>query len=151
MHKILVLFLLPLLFAGCNDLFDKGDTEKTYDGPDYIIFKPLELEAEEGESVTIEVQFISSRGLADSDVTANISVTDGGGDVPLESGHYELSATSVTIASGSASTELTVNFPADSGLEGGEEVILLLTLEDTGNVEAAENLKTSTIFLQGVD
>ena len=32
-HTALAVLLLPLLFMGCNDLFDKGDVEKSYDGP----------------------------------------------------------------------------------------------------------------------
>lgn len=143
--------LLAVVFAfgltGCNDLFDKGDTEKAYNGPDVVAFKPLSSEVSEGSSTTIEVQFISSEGLTSSDLTVNFSV--GGTADPA---HYNIpGGNSVTIPSGSASAEVTINFPADSGLDEGDEETLELTLEGTDDVQAAENLKTTTIFIQGVN
>lgn len=147
-HILLLAVVFPLVFAGCNDLFDKGDTEKAYEGPDVVEIKPQQSEVEEGgSSLTLDVQLISSEGLASSDLTVNFTT---GGDA--EAAHYDIpGGTSVTITSGSASASFTVNFPADSGLEEGEEVQLTITLQDGDGFEAAENLKTATIFIQGVD
>ena len=145
--KLLVLALLPFLTLGCSDLFDKGDVEKSYDGPDVVAFADLESEVDEGDDLTVEVQFISSKGLANSDVTVTISVD---GSSTAQAAHYSLSATSVTIPSGSATATFTIDFPADSGLNSGDEVTLVLTL-DGGSVAAAENLDTKVIYIAGVD
>lgn len=146
-HILILAVLSPLVLAGCDDLFDKGHTERAYDGPDRIGLFPETAESEEGSSVEIEVQYISSQGLANSDVNANIVVDNEA--TTAEEAHYELSTTSVTIPSGSATTSFTVNFPADSGLDEGDEVILVLNLEGE-TVEAGDNINTTTIFIQGV-
>src|SRR6056297_137474 len=95
-HTALAVFLLPLLFMGCDDLFDKGDVEKSYDGPDVVAFADLQSTVNEGSSLTVEIQLISSQGLANSDVGVSVSV-DGNTNAPAST--YALSSNSVTIAS----------------------------------------------------
>lgn len=149
-YKLIVLAVLPLLISGClNDLFDEGATQQAYDGPDVVAFFPLESEVDEGDSMTMEVQFISRDGLAQSDVSVTISVD---GESSAQAGQYSLSTTSLTIPSGSASATFTVDFPSDSGLDAGDEVVLLLNLSTgAAEVETAVNLDQSTIFIEGVD
>lgn len=129
-------------------MFDKGDVEKTYDGPDVVAFADLESEVDEGGSITVEVQLISSKGLATSAVGATISVDAAS---TASAANYSLSATSVTIPSGSATASFTVNFPANSGLDVGDEVTLILNLAGSSGVEAATNLDQKIIFIDGVD
>ncbi|MGK7369190.1 MAG: hypothetical protein ACNS64_03155 [Candidatus Halalkalibacterium sp. M3_1C_030] len=143
-HTALAVLLLPLLFMGCNDLFDKGDVEKAYDGPDVVAFADLQSTVNEGSSLTVEIQFISSQGLANSDISVSLSA-DG---APAST--YSLSTNSVTIASGSASAEMTIDFPSNTDISSGDEVTLTVTLSSS-DVEASENLDTKTIFIRGVD
>lgn len=149
LKNILLLFVVSsFALTGCDDMFDKGDVEKAYDGPDVVGFKPLQATATEGGSdVTIEVQLISSEGLASSDITVNLSVD---GESSATAANYTLNSNSVTIASGTASGEFTVSFPADSGLDDGDEVILLINISG-GDVPAGENIDQTTIFINGVD
>lgn len=151
-YTLLLLAVFPLLLAGClNDLFDKGDTEKVYDGPTVVGFSPLETETDEGDgAITIEVQLIGEqRG---SDLPVNFSV-DGASSTAVAGTHYNLTSSSpVTIASNSSIATISINILADSGLESGDEVRLILTLEGSPGegVEAAENLDSATIFIAGV-
>lgn len=146
-HTALAVLLLPLLFMGCNDLFDKGDVEKAYDGPDVVAFADLQSEVTEGNSLTVEVQFISSQGLANSDVGVSLSV-DGSSTAPAST--YTLSTNSVTIASGTATAEFTVDFPTNSDIGSDDEVTLIINLSSS-DVAASENLDSKTIFISGVD
>ena len=143
----LAVLLLPLLFMGCDDLFDKGEVEKAYDGPDVVAFADLQSTVNEGSSLTVEVQFISSQGLANSDVSVSVSA-DGESTAPA--GTYALAANSVTISSGTASAEITVDFPTNAEIGDGDEVVLLLTL-NSSDATPSENLDTKTIFIRGVD
>ena len=147
-HIFLLFVVSSLALTGCNDLFKKGDVEKAYEGPDVVGFKPLQTTVNEGGSdATIEVQLISSQGLASSDLTVNLSV-DGGSTAAAA--NYTLNSSSVTISSGTASATFTVSFPADSGLDAGDEVTLLINISG-GDVAASENLDQTTIYIQGVD
>lgn len=140
-----MLFLCSLSLTGCNDLFDIGDTEKTYSGPDVVAFKPLQAEVTEGSSLTMEVQLISANGLASSDISVSLGVD---GESTAEADQYTLSSNSVTIASGSAIVEFTIDFPSNTSLEAGEESTLILNITDS-SVGIAEELDTTTIFITG--
>jgi hypothetical protein len=144
MKHILMLAVIPLLFAGCDDLFDKGDTDKAYDGPDQVAWNELEAEITEGESYTLEVQFISSEGLAPSDVSVTFSV---GGS--FDSGSATVTSSPVTISSGSASVTVTVE-TSDSDLDEDAEATIELTIDSADGAQVAPNLSTSTIFVTGV-
>ncbi len=146
-HTALAVFLLPLLFMGCDDLFDKGDVEKSYDGPDVVAFADLQSTVNEGSSLTVEVQFISSQGLANSDISVSVDVD---GETTAPASTYTLSTNSVTISSGTATAEMTVDFPTNGDISDGDEVVLLLTIS-SNDVPPSENLDTKTIFIRGVD
>lgn len=144
-HITLAVLMFPLLLTGCSDMFDKGDVDKSYDGPDVVGFSDLQSTVDEGTETTVEVQLISSNGVADSDVNVSISAE---GDAPAST--YSLSSNSVTIASGSVSAELTVTFPDNTDISDGDEVTLILNISSS-DVEAEETLDSKTIFIRGVD
>lgn len=147
-HIVLPVVLFSLVFTGCDSLFPEGDVEKSYDGPDVVAFRPLESNASEGTNVTIEVQYISSDGLASSDITVNIGVA--GDNTDVDPDQYSGVPSSVTIASGSASTSFTVSLANTDKLAAGEEGRLDLAITG-GDVSASENLDVTTIYIQGAD
>lgn len=144
--KLIVLALIPLLFVGClDDLFDEGDVENTFDGPAQLEFKPLQAEfnlaAGQG---AIQVQLIGPQ--RDSDLSVSFSVD--GSSSAVQGTHYTFQTTSpVTIESGTSSANVVINLIEDS--LDGETVRLTLTLDDGNEVQPAENLKTSNIFITG--
>lgn len=133
-----------LMTTGCEDLFDKGDTEQAYNGPDQVAFQYLENEITEGESQSLEVQFISSEGEASSDVSVSLSVAGS-----ADSDYYTVSSTSVTIPSGETSATVTVETEDDPDLDEGDEATIELTLDSAEGAQVAPNLSTSTIFVAG--
>lgn len=156
-HALLILAVVPMLLAGCSDLFDKGDTEKTYEGPDVVEFKPLQMEIPVGinsdgtyseTSRELRVQLISSQGVASSDVNVNFSVD---GSSTADASLYNLSSTSVTIPSGSALTTFTITIPANGSLTVGDEFTVILNIGEVTGAEAAAELDQTTIYIQGVD
>lgn len=156
-HILLLAVVFSFALTGCNDLFDKGDTEKSYDGPDVVEFKPLQMEipieiqqdgTHSGAVREIDVQLISANGLATSDVSVSFSVD---GSSTADPALYELSTTSVTIPSGSAAASFTITVPSDADLEIGDEFTVILNMGEVSNAEAAENLDQTTIFIQGVE
>lgn len=156
-YTLLLLAVFPLFFAGCSSLFDKGDVEKTYTGPDLVEFKPITAEvpvviASDGThgqvSSEIKVQLISSEGLASSDVSVSYSVDPSS---TATDGHYNLSATSVTIPSGSASASFTITVPSDADIQVGDEFTVILNMDEVNGAEPAEELDQSTIYIQGVE
>ncbi|MEQ9264931.1 MAG: hypothetical protein RLN81_06910 [Balneolaceae bacterium] len=107
-----LLLLIPVLFVGCDDLFDKGDVEKTYDGPDQLAFFPLEdnnnLSAT-NTSTTIQVQLISADGVASSDIAVNFSAN--ASSTARAGTDYSFATPSpITISAGEATADITVNF-----------------------------------------
>lgn len=116
-----LLLLIPVLFVGCDDLFDKGDVEKTYDGPDQLAFFPLEdnnnLSAT-NNSTTIQVQLISKDGVASSDIAVNFSAN--ASSTARAGTDYSFATPSpITISAGEASADITVNFVVTTINTGG--------------------------------
>lgn len=144
-YSIILAFVGSFLLAGCNDLFDKGDTEKAYDGPDQVAFRTLENEITEGETQTLEVQFLSSEGEASSDVSVSLSVSADG----VSADSYSVSSTSVTIPSGSTETTVTVETSDDPDLDSGDEATISLTIDSAEGAQVAPNFSTTTVFVQG--
>lgn len=145
--KLLILALLPLLFAGCNDLFDEGDANKVYDGPTVVGFFPLEREVSHAQGTTsIEVQLIGPQ--RDSNLSVNFSVD--GESTAVAGTHYNLvSSSPVTLEAGTSTVNIQIQLIED-GVPEGEEVRLTLNLDGASDgVEASENLKTSNIFIRG--
>lgn len=106
------ILLMPLLVAGgCDSLFDKGDVEKVYDGPDQVAFFPLEDNNSvslSNTSTTLEIQYIATDELATS---TELAFTSTGSSTAIEGEHYTFGTPSpVTLAAGSWSTDIVVNF-----------------------------------------
>jgi hypothetical protein len=144
--KILIAFILPLLFLGCdmNDLFDEGDVRKTFDDDPQVEFKPLqqEVSAASGQA-TVAVQLIGPQ--RDSDLAVNFSV---GGNSTAQAGvHYNITTPSpVTISAGTSSVNVVVELIPGSVTEG--PVDLFLNLEGGTGVRAAPNLDESRTIIQ---
>lgn len=144
--KILIAFILPLLFLGCdmNDLFDEGDVRKTFDDDPQVEFKPLQQEVSAaGGQATVAVQLIGPQ--RDSDLAVNFSVGD---NTTAQAGvHYNIVTPSpVTIASGTSAVDVVVELIPGS-LEGSS-VDLYLNLEGGDGVPAATNLDESRTIIQ---
>lgn len=135
----------PLLLMGCSDLFDKGDTEKAYTGPDQVAFKTIENEIDEGGSQTLEVQLISSEGTIDSDVEVEFSVSSTDN---YSSDYFSVTGSPVVIEAGSASTTIQVDTSDDPDFDSGEAEIVL-DITGSNGPEVATNLSTSTVFVAG--
>jgi len=112
--KLLSLILLvPILLSGC-DLFDEGDVEKTYDDVDQIALFPLEDNNNLGinvTSTTIQVQLITADGLAKSDVSVAFSAA---GTATAGTDYSFGTASPITIAAGSATADIVINFVVSS-------------------------------------
>lgn len=143
--KLLIFAFLPLLFASCdmNDLFDEGDTKKTYDGPAQVAFFPDEREVSDDDgSTSIEIQLIGEQ--RDSDLAVSFSTE---GDA-VAGTHYNVSTPSpITLEAGTSTVDIVIELIADS-VPDGEEVQLILNLDGGDGVEVAENYKSSRIFIQ---
>lgn len=144
--KLLLVALIPLLLMGCdmNDLFDEGDTLKSYDGPTVLEFSPLEQEVGiDGGQASVKIQLIGPQ--QDSDLSVEFSV-----EGSAEAGtHYTISTPSpVTLEAGTSSVDVVIELIEDS-LEDGEEETLILNLEGAGDIEPSPELATATIFIQG--
>jgi hypothetical protein len=144
--KNIVLLLLALpLFAGCESLFSKGDTEKVYTGEDLVAFKLTTNEIDEGNTQTLEIQFISNNGLAPSDIPVSISID---GSSTATTANYGAVPASATISAGSAATTISIDILDDPATVAGDEVTLILNL--SSDVKVAEHLKQTIIYIQGV-
>lgn len=143
----LAAIVAPLLLTGCDDLFDKGDTERAYDGPDQVAFRTVDNEIDEGSSQTLEIQFISSKGSADSDIDVSFSVNNS--ETTANPDYYTVPSSPATISSGSTSTTITVDTSDDPDVGSGDEVRVVLEITDANGAEVATNLSTTTIFIEG--
>lgn len=143
--KLLIFAFLPLLFASCdmNDLFDEGDTKKTYDGPAQVAFFPDEREVSDDAGTTsIEIQLIGEQ--RESDLSVSFSAE---GDA-VAGTHYNVSTPSpITLEAGTSTVDIVIELIADS-VPDGDEVQLILNLDGGDGVEVAENYKSSRIFIQ---
>lgn len=144
-YILLLAVISSLLVTGCDDLFDKGHTERAYDGPDQVAFGTQNNEITEGQSQTLEIQFISSEGEASSDISVNLNVSANN----INSDSYSVSSTSVTIPSGETSTTVTVETSDDPDLDEGDEATVELTIDSAEGAQVAPNLSTSTVFIAG--
>lgn len=140
--KVLLIVLLPFLFWGCDDLFDEGDWEKSFEDDPQVEFKPLSQEVDDDAgATTVAVQLIGEQ--RDSDLQVDFSAD---GDA-VEGEHYELATSSpVTIDAGTSSSDVEITL-----IEGSveDEVALQLNLDGTNaDVEPAPNLSEATVFIQ---
>src|SRR5690625_5486253 len=91
--KNIILAFIPFLLLGCNDLFDKGDVEKSYDGPPIVGFFPLQAEANLSDgSISIEVQLIAKEARSsDLPVAFHVNAVE---TTAVEGVHYTISTSS---------------------------------------------------------
>jgi hypothetical protein len=141
----LTLVAFVLLFTSCDSLFDNGDNEKVYGGPDVVGFFPLEqtISASTTSGTSVEVQLIGEQKTSDVSVSYAVhsSTTATSGT------HYTVSGTSVTIPANSSTADINVGLsPGD--LTPGQEVKLVLELQGGSGLQASENLKLATIFIR---
>lgn len=146
--KLLIIALLPLMLMGCdmNDLFDKGDAEKVYDGPTVVGFFPLQQEVAVGEgTASVEVQLIGEqRG---SSLSVNFTVA---GSSTAQAGvHYNIVTSSPVSLPANMSTVDVVIDLIDGSLDPGQSVRLDLNLQGGEGVNASVNLANATIFIRG--
>lgn len=134
--------LLSLTFVGCDSLFDEGDVKGTYDGPNQVAFFPLESNNNDGDTITIEVQLItsSSKG-SSSDITVNFTT---GGDAVSGTDYTIAGGTSVTIPAGEFTADITINALNNPG---NGEVLLTLTMDSADGAQIAANLSESLVYI----
>lgn len=145
--KLIILLVLPLLLTGClNDLFDKGDVEKTYDGPTVVGFFPLQREATLASGATsVQVQLIGEQRT--SDLAVNYTVS--GSSTAVAGTHYTITSPSpVTIAAGTSTVNIGISLIAGS-VPAGQNRVLILELQGGQGVEASANLATARVIIRG--
>jgi hypothetical protein len=145
--KLIILLVLPLLLTGClNDLFDKGDVEKTYDGPTVVGFFPLQREATLASGATfVQVQLIGEQRTADLAVSYTVSGTS----TAVAGTHYTITSPSpVTIAAGTSTVNIGINLIAGS-IAAGQNRVLVLELQGGEGVDASANLATARVIIRG--
>lgn len=143
---VLVLVLVGTISLGACDFFDQPDF--TYDDDPQLEFFPLsETEDEGAGTVTTAIQLIGPQ--RNSDLPVSFTVSD---ESTAEEGvHYTLGSTSATIPAGESSTEVAIEVLDNEQDDGDTNYELILELQDSDGVEAAENLKTYTLTIRGVD
>lgn len=148
--KLILLLAVSLTMFGCQDWdpingFDKGHTEREFDGEE-VGFFPLSQEVGANEGIaTVEVQLIAEqRG---SDLQVDFSVD--GESSAVEGEHYELVTDSpVSIEANSSTANIEIEL-IEENVEG--EVALGLNLDNAEDVEVAENLSSANVFIQEAD
>lgn len=137
-RKLLILALIPLFAIGCNDLFDTGDFDRTWDGLQLGLFpQSQEVSIEEDGAFTVEVQLIGEQQSQDVNVDFSVSGT------AEEGTHYNLlTASPVTIEAGTSTVDIAVEL-IEGSLGDGESGTLVITLEESSDVELATRLLES--------
>ena len=143
--KLILLALLPLMFLGCDDLFDVGDTDKVYDGPPLLGFFPLQQEVNQDDGTfTVEVQLIAEQRTSDLPVTFSVN----GSSTAVAGTHYNIVTPSpVTIAAGTSSVDIEIELIDGSLAAGASSVTFILDLEGSTDVQADPNLDQSRTFI----
>ena len=145
LNVVLVLALMGLSLSAC-DFFEQRD--RTYTDDPKLEFFPLTETVDEADTtLTTNIQLIGPQ--RSSELPVSFAVADS--STAVEGTHYTLGATSTSIASGSSSTEVTINVLDNAENDGDTNYELFLVLQDSEGVEAAENLKTFTLTIRGVD
>jgi uncharacterized protein YceK len=142
--KLLIAIMIPLLFVGCDSIFDKGDAEKTFKGEEIGFFLDSDEVNQASGTYTIEVQLIGEQ--RNSDVT--VTFARDAESTAAAGTHYTISGNTVTIPAGESTADITVNL-IDGSVAAGGEVTLILNLTDAGGVKIAPNLSEYTLFIQG--
>lgn len=142
--KLLIFVIIPLLFFGCDDIFDSGDFEKTFDGLELGFFpQQQEVTLDQGQA-SVEVQLIGPQQESDTDINFSISEES----TAVEGTHYDLATNSpVTLEAGTSTVDIVVDLIAGS-LEEEEEVTLTFVLEDSEGIVASPNLLNSNMIIR---
>lgn len=146
MSKLLLIALIPLMLVSCDSIFDKGDVERSYDGPPVVAFFPLETTARvNNPDVSLEVQLIAPQRETSLDVFFEV---DTEASTAVEGTHFEFVSTSpVTIEPNTSTTDVDILLLEDEDTD--EEVLLVLNITRTSaDVEPAENLRRANIFIR---
>ncbi len=146
--KLLIVAIIPLMFMGCiNDLFDEGDTLKSFDGPTVVGFFPLEQERSlSDETASVQIQLIGEQRATDLAVSYSVVSSSSTAEAGV---HYNITTSSpVTLSSGTSTVDVVIELIEDS-LGAGEEVVLILNLEGGSGVDASVNLANARVFIRG--
>lgn len=146
--RILTLLLVSVFLNGClNDLFEQKS--QTYEGESLLEFRPQTDTFDEDEgTIDVLVQLIGPQ--RDSDLSVAFSVNTGETDA-VAGTHYQLVTSSpVTLAANSSAATVSINLSGTT-LDEGEIRTLVLTLDESNEVKPAENLKSYTLTIEGVD
>ncbi len=143
--KLVMLVLLSVSMTGClNDLFEEKDL--TFNEDPQLEFRPLSANVDEDEgAVDFLIQLIGPQRSSALDVSFSVDATNSDA---VSGTHYSLPATTATIAANSSSATVTVNFNG-TGLDDGQQRVLVLTIDEGGAVRPAPNLRTLTITIDG--
>lgn len=146
--KLIILSMMTLLLMSCdmNDLFDKGDAERVYDGPTVVGFFPLQQEVSvNAGAASVQVQLIGAQRTA----PLNVSFSVDGGSTAQAGVHYNLiSSSPIALPANSSTVNVQIELIAGS-LAAGQTGLLILNLEGGEGVGASANLATARIFIRG--
>lgn len=139
------------LSLGACDFFEQPT--RTYDDAPKLEFTPLTEVVDEKpdsvatQTVTTEIQLIGPQ--RDTDLPVDFVVSDSS---TAEAGkHYRLENTSATIPAGESGTEVSIEVLDNEMDDSDTNYELILELQDSEGVEAAENLKAYTLTIRGTD
>lgn len=142
---ILITAVLPLMLGACDSL--EVDNRKFDDAPK-IEFAPLSETVDEGGgTVSTEIQLIGPQ--RSSDLPVSFSVADS--STAEQGTHFSVGSTSATISANSSQASVDIEVLDNNINDGDTNYVLYLNLQDSQEVEAAENLKTFTLTIRGVD
>ena len=150
--KVAAVIIASLFFSGClNDLFEQ-ENKRFQDNPQ-IEFRPLNQvitdtsDAEMDPSEPLKVQLIGAQREADLSVSF---VVDDENSTAVAGTHYNLVTSSpITLPANSSTTGPIEIDIIENSVPEGETRDLILILQDADGVEAAENLKTYTLIIEG--
>lgn len=142
---VLITAVLPLMMGACDTL--EVDNRK-FDGDPKLEFAPTSETVDEGAgTVSTEIQLIGPQ--RSSELPVSFSVADS--STAEQGTHFNLGSTSATISANSSQTSVDVEVLDNNIDDGDTNYVLYLNLQDSEDVEAAENLKTFTLTIRGVD
>jgi len=144
--RVLLLTTLVAMTLSACDLFEARD--RSYDGPPVLEFAPLSQSADEGAgAIATNIQLIGpQRG---DPLTVNYVVDDS--STAVEGTHYTLASTSATIEDSTSSAPVNITVLDNEEDDANSTYILYLSLQESQGVAPAENLKTYTLTISGVD
>lgn len=157
--NILVVVFVAFFMSGClNDLFEDQD-DLSFKGDPQLEFRPRNevtvdtsgaaIKPPDEEDEPLRVQLIGEQRSSDLSVSFEVDTQN---STAVAGTHFNLVTTSpITLPANSSSTgEIEIEIIEDS-VPDGEVVTLVLVLQDSDGVKAAENLKTYTLTIEGFE